>query len=179
MNLPNLLSIFRLFLTVFFVLAIHYQEYGYALILFVVQGVSDLLDGFLARVMKEKTYLGSILDPLADKVMLASSYIVLSVKNIIPIWVTSTVLLRDVILSCGFFVLYKLSSRMKPSPTIVSKITTLFQMTTIVYILWSDTRIYGTYFFYITAILTAASGCQYIIRGIKTIRNKQLSAVND
>jgi len=172
MNLPNSLSILRLFLTIFFILSIHYQKYNTALILFVVQAISDLLDGFFARIMKEKTYLGSILDPLADKVMLVSSYIVLSVNNVIPIWVTLTVLLRDIILSSGFLVLYRLSHKTRPSPTIISKITTLFQMSTIVYILWSSTRVYGDYFFYATAILTVASGCQYIARGLRILINK-------
>lgn len=172
MNLPNSLSIFRLFLTIFFILSIHYQKYNTALILFVVQAISDLLDGFFARIMKEKTYLGSILDPLADKVMLVSSYIVLSANNIIPIWVTLTVLLRDIILSSGFLVLYRLSHKTRPSPTIISKITTLFQMSTVVYILWSGTRVYGDYFFYVTVILTVVSGCQYIARGLRTLMNK-------
>jgi len=172
MNLPNSLSIFRLFLTIFFILSIHYQKYNTALILFVVQAISDLLDGFFVRIMKEKTYLGSILDPLADKVMLVSSYIVLSVNNVIPIWVTLTVLLRDIILSSGFLILYRLSHKTRPSPTIISKITTLFQMSTIVYILWSSTRVYGDYFFYATVVLTVASGCQYIARGLRILINK-------
>lgn len=172
MNLPNLLSIFRLFLTIFFILSIHYQKYNTALIIFVVQAISDLLDGFFARIMKEKTYLGSILDPLADKVMLVSSYIVLSVNNIIPIWVTLTVLLRDLILSSGFLVLYKLSYKTRHSPTIISKITTLSQMGTVVYILWSGTRVYGDYFFYATVILTVVSGCLYIARGLRILMNK-------
>ena len=137
-----------------------------------VQAISDLLDGFLARIMKEKTYLGSILDPLADKVMLVSSYIVLSANSIIPVWVTLTVLLRDIILSSGFFILYKLSSKTRPSPTIISKITTLFQMGTVVYVLWSGTRVYGDYFFYATVVLTVVSGCQYIARGIRILMNR-------
>ena len=137
-----------------------------------VQAISDLLDGFLARIMKEKTYLGSILDPLADKVMLVSSYIVLTANSIIPVWVTLTVLLRDIILSSGFFILYKLSSKTRPSPTIISKITTLFQMGTVVYVLWSGTRVYGDYFFYATVVLTVVSGCQYIARGIRILMNR-------
>jgi len=173
MNLPNLLSIFRLFLTIFFIMAVNRGRFDIALYLFIVQGVSDLLDGFLARIMKEKTYLGAILDPLADKVMLVSSYIVLSANNIIPVWVTSTVLLRDITLACGFLVLYKLSYKTRPSPTVISKITTLFQMSTIVYILWSGTRDYGDYFFYVTTIFTVASGCQYVVRGIRILMSKQ------
>jgi len=172
MNLPNLLSIFRLFLTFFFILSVHYQKYNTALILFVAQGVSDLLDGFFARIMKEKTNLGAILDPLADKVMLVSSYVVLSIHDIIPVWVTSIVLLRDLVVSSGFFILYKLSYKTRPSPSIISKITTLSQITTVVYILWSGTRAHGDIFFYATALLTVISGCQYVASGMRVFMNK-------
>ena len=64
-----------------------------------VQALSDLLDGFLARRMGAKTNLGSYLDPLADKVMLASSYIVLSLQRIIPLWLVVVVIVRDLVIS--------------------------------------------------------------------------------
>jgi len=172
MNIPNLLSIFRLFLTLFFIASVHYGKYDIALIIFIAQGVSDLLDGFLARVMKAKTYLGSILDPLADKVMLVSSYVILTINKVIPLWLTSTVILRDLTIAAGFLILYKLSYQKRPMPSIMSKITTLSQIITIVYVLWSDTRVYGEYFFYATAILTILSGCQYVSRGIQSVVKK-------
>ena len=169
MNIPNLLSIFRLFLTLFFIASVHYGKYDIALTIFIAQGVSDLLDGFLARIMKAKTYLGSILDPLADKVMLVSSYIILTINKIIPLWLTSTVILRDLIIATGFLVLYKLSYQKKPLPSVISKITTLSQIVTIVYVLWSGTRVHKEYFYYATAILAIISGCQYVSRGIQTV----------
>lgn len=172
MNIPNLLSIFRLFLTLFFIASVHYGKYDIALTIFIAQGVSDLLDGFLARIMKAKTYLGSILDPLADKVMLVSSYIILTINKIIPLWLTSTVILRDLIIATGFLVLYKLSYQKKPLPSVISKITTLSQIVTIVYVLWSGTRVHGEYFYYATAILAIISGCQYVSRGIQTVVKK-------
>jgi cardiolipin synthase len=166
MNLPNLLSIFRLFITVFFVISINYGRFDIALLLFVVQAISDLLDGFLARIMGAKTYLGAFLDPMADKVMLVFSYIALSIHAIIPFWVTSVVVIRDVIVSIGFLILYKLSYKTKPTPSILSKITTLSQICTVVYVLWSSERVYSKPFFYATAALTALSGCQYVARGL-------------
>lgn len=166
MNLPNLLSIFRLFVTVFFIIAINYGRFDIALLLFVIQAISDLLDGFLARIMGAKTYLGAWLDPMADKVMLVFSYIALSIHAIIPFWVTFVVLIRDVTISIGFLILYKLSYKTKPTPSILSKITTLSQICTVVYVLWSDERVYSKPFFYATAMLTVLSGCQYVAKGL-------------
>jgi cardiolipin synthase len=167
MNLPNLLSIFRLFLTIFFITAIIYGRHDIALLLFIVQAISDVLDGFLARIMKAKTNLGAFLDPLADKVMLVSSYIVLSIYSIIPFWVTSIVIIRDIIISTGFFILYKLSYKGQPTPIILSKITTLSQMCTVVYVLWPCDRIYSKQFFYATAVLSVLSGFQYVVDGMR------------
>ena len=177
MNLPNLLSIFRLFITIFFIISINYERFDIALLLFIIQAVSDMLDGFLARIMGAKTYLGAFLDPMADKVMLVSSYIVLSIHRIIPLWVTSFVLIRDLVITSGFLVLYKLSYKTKPTPSILSKITTLSQICTIVYVLWSKDRAYAPPFFYATAALAVLSGCQYVARGMKIFRAKERQEV--
>ena len=174
MNLPNVLSLFRLCLTAFFILAITYQRYTLALALFVAQAVSDLLDGFFARMMHKKTDLGAWLDPIADKVMLVSSYLVLWFQEIIPLWVVGIVLLRDVVLILGFLVLHLLSYRMVPSPTLLGKATTLFQMITILYLLWSTTREFQGYFFYVTAALTAFSGFQYVLLGFTALSRKEI-----
>ncbi len=174
MNLPNLLSLFRLCLTAFFILAITYQRYTLALALFVAQAVSDLLDGFFARMMHKKTDLGAWLDPIADKVMLISSYLVLGIQQIIPFWVVGVVLLRDVVLMLGFLLLHLLSYRMVPSPTLLGKATTLLQMVTILYLLWSTTREFQDYFIYATAALTISSGFQYILVGLSTLCRKEI-----
>ena len=174
MNLPNVLSLFRLCLTAFFILAITYQRYTLALILFVAQAISDLLDGFFARMMHKKTDLGAWLDPIADKVMLVSSYLILGFQEIIPFWVVGIVLLRDVVLMLGFLVLHLLSYRMVPSPTLLGKATTLFQMVTILYLLWSTTREFQGYFFYTTGALTLFSGFQYVLLGFSTLFRKEI-----
>jgi cardiolipin synthase (CMP-forming) len=174
MNLPNVLSLFRLCLTAFFILAMTYQRYTLALALFVAQAISDLLDGFFARMMHKKTDLGAWLDPMADKVMLVSSYLVLGIQQIIPVWVVAIVLLRDVTLMLGFLVLHLLSYRMVPSPSLLGKATTLFQMVTILYLLWSTTREFQGYFFYATAALTVCSGFQYVLLGFTALFRKEI-----
>lgn len=173
MNVPNLLSLFRLFLTAFFIVSIVYNRYRLALLFFVLQSVSDMLDGFLARTMGQKTPLGAYLDPMADKVMLASSYIVLLYKELIPLWLVLIVLLRDVVITLGFWFLVRTSPDTEPRPSLVSKTTTMFQMLTVVYILWSVDRPYGFFFFYSTAALSVVSGLQYIFIGYNTLFRKE------
>jgi cardiolipin synthase (CMP-forming) len=174
MNLPNLLSLFRLFLTAFFIVSILHDRYRIALLLFILQSVSDMLDGFLARVMRQKTPLGAYLDPMADKVMLASSYIVLLYKGLVPLWLVLVVLLRDVVITVGFWVLVRISPDRQPKPSLISKATTVFQMLTVVYILWSVTRSWNIYFFYGTAALCVASGLQYVYIGWNALSRRQI-----
>lgn len=167
MNVPNMLSIFRLFVTIFFILAVNNGEFRVALYLFMLQGLSDLLDGFLARVMGKKTNLGAFLDPIADKTMLVSAYIVLYLRNVIPLWMTSIVLVRDFVICCGFFVLYKFSYKPQLLPSIWGKLTTALQIATVIYVLWSGQREYGLLLYAVTALFTIISGIHYIFRGIR------------
>jgi len=174
MNLPNLLSVFRLCLTAFFILAMTYERYEVALVLFIAQAISDLLDGFFARMMHKKTDLGAWLDPIADKVMLMSSYLVLGFQHIIPFWIVAIVLLRDIVVLLGFLGLHLASYRVAPSPSLLGKATTLLQMITILYVLWSTTREFQGYFFYATAGLTVLSGLQYILLGFTALFRKEI-----
>ncbi len=173
MNLPNLLSLFRLFLTLFFILLAANGHFRLALLLFLLQAVSDMADGFFARRMGAKTNLGSYLDPLADKVMLAASYVVLCVKSVVPLWLVVIVLARDLVISVGFLILWKSGLRTTPVPSLVSKTTTVFQMLTIVYVLWSNERRFDVFFYWITAFLTVASGSQYVLRGWTVFSRKE------
>lgn len=177
MNLPNLLSLFRLVLTLFFILLAARGQFGLALLFFVLQAVSDMLDGFLARRMDTKTNLGSYLDPLADKVMLASSYVVLCLKSVLPIWLVVLVLARDLVITLGFLVLFKRGLKASPVPSFIGKMTTVFQMLTVVYVLWSHEWSYDgdldMIFYWVTALLTAASGLQYFIAGWTVFSRKE------
>jgi cardiolipin synthase (CMP-forming) len=174
MNLPNLLSLFRLFLTAFFIVSILHDRFRLALFFFVLQSVSDLLDGFLARIMEQKTPLGAYLDPMADKVMLASSYIVLFYKGIVPFWLVSIVLVRDIVITTGFWFLLRISPERQPRPSLISKTTTVFQMLTVVYVLWSVARSWNLFFFYSTAGLCVVSGLQYIFVGYNALFRKEV-----
>ena len=173
MNLPNVLSVFRLFVTAFFILLAAYRLYPYALALFVLQAISDLLDGFFARRMGAKTTLGAYLDPLADKVMLASSYIVLGLQGMIPSPLMYLVVVRDIVIGGGFLLLFTRGLKVNPAPSFVSKATTVFQMLTVVYVLWRPHGSVESFFVYVTGLLTLVSGIQYVFIGGQVLFRKE------
>ena len=176
MNLPNLLSLLRIVITFFFILVAYHDRLDYALCLFILQGVTDLLDGFIARTMGKKTDLGAYLDPIADKTMLIGAFIVLSVKGFIPLWLPVLIISKDIGIAIGFFVLYRLVGSTKPVPSIFGKFSTTCQIMTILYVLcveiasWANGRVYSKVFFYVTACVTLLAGLHYIYYGIQTLR---------
>jgi cardiolipin synthase len=107
---------------------------------------------------------------LADKTMLVAAFIMLSFKGIIPLWLTAFVLLRDMVITGGFFFLYRLARTVKPVPTILGKLTTVCQIVIILYFLWSNARTHGAEFIYITAFVTFVSGCHYVLVGVRLLR---------
>ncbi|MDD3847084.1 MAG: CDP-alcohol phosphatidyltransferase family protein [Syntrophorhabdaceae bacterium] len=169
MNLPNILSIFRFFVTFYFIYAVYQGRMRLALYLFLIQGISDLLDGFIARAMKSKTELGAYLDPIADKTMLVAAFVMLYIAHLIPGWLTLLVLGRDVVIAVGYLVLYRCASNVKPRPTIFGKITTACQIITILFVLWSadmmGLRSYDMVLFLVTAAATVVSGVHYVMGG--------------
>ncbi len=138
--------------------------------IFILAGVSDGLDGFLARVMNQKTKIGAILDPIADKALLASSYVTLAVTGLIPNWLAVTVISRDLIIIFGVIVLFLFHSGVEIRPSVISKLTTLFQLVTIFFVLGASVfsvkiTVLVTCLFIVTAILTVASGLHYLYKG--------------
>jgi hypothetical protein len=95
MNIPNLITLLRIILVPIIVILLIQGFFLKALIVFVVAGLSDALDGFLARVLHQQTVLGAYLDPIADKALLASSFVTLSILHIIPSWLAVIVISRD------------------------------------------------------------------------------------
>ena len=168
MNLANKISITRIILIPFFIAAIIYSRLGVALILFMVAVISDAADGFIARTLKQKTELGTILDPIADKLLLMSAYITLSIANLkelitIPPYVMIVVISRDVIIVLGSIMVYMIKGSLEVSPSIVGKITTFFQMMTIVSVLIQFNH--SPIVWNIAVTLTIASGIDYVIKG--------------
>ena len=175
MNIPNSLTLLRIILVPVIVIFLIDGDYPGAMIIFIIAGITDGLDGFLARILKQKTVLGAYLDPLADKALLISSFITLSVLGIIPGWLAVIVISRDMVILLGISLLFIMSVPFEIKPAFISKVTTLFQILTVFLVLMSKScpffMNYGAVevFFWMTAIVTVISGFHYLFRGIKFI----------
>jgi cardiolipin synthase (CMP-forming) len=145
-----------------------------ALLVFAIAGISDGLDGLIARYMNQRTALGAYLDPAADKLLLISSFVALAVLGIIPSWVTVIVIARDVIILVGLAILMLTEKKYKVSPTLVSKCTTTAQIVTVIITLYdpSHLKLAGLHAILLwgTAILTTWSGLLYIYIGMNILQ---------
>ena len=170
-NIPNLLSIGRILCVPLFIILLLHHLYGWALFTFVAASITDAVDGLLARMLKQKTVLGSYLDPAADKLLNASSYIALAVMNLLPSWIAVIVVSRDVIICLGLMILFLTSHPLEIRPSIASKLTTSFQLCTIIFALGSTyvapVPNFLGFLIWATAIGTVVSGLQYIARGVR------------
>ena len=170
-NLPNILTIIRILLLPFFATTLMYGDYQYALVIFLAASITDVLDGLVARIKKQITIFGSILDPVADKFLLITSFIIMSVYGWIPKWLTIIVISRDLIIVTGWLILFFVTHNQKVEPNILGKATSTLQFLLIGGILLiqninNSLSIPGG-FFILVAVLTSVSGIQYIYEGLK------------
>ena len=182
MNLANKISITRILLVPFFVAAIIYYsaERDFlrfaALGIFILAVISDGLDGYIARTRNQKTALGSYIDPIADKLLLITAFICLSVAGsfpkgyTLPAWVVLTVISRDIIIIVGSVVVYLMKGRLEIIPSKLGKITTFFQMLTVISVLLHFR--YSYIVWDLAAGFTVLSGVGYIRRGSFTLGEK-------
>lgn len=174
-TIPNLLSLLRMGLVPLFIIALTEHEAGRALLIFVVAGITDALDGLIARFFHQQTLLGTYLDPLADKILLTSAYVLLAIPGLnpilpIPVWVTVLVIARDVLIIVVAIALSLATGVKRFPPVTIGKITTVLQVTTVVLVLIAgvvghrhDLELMATAAMYLTAALTVASGLTYIV----------------
>ena len=134
-NIPNLISGIRVLLIVPVVWYLLQGLYVEALILFVIAGLSDWLDGYLARKYQWGSHLGGWLDPLADKAMQVSVYVTLTFLQLIPWWLLLAVMLRDVIIILGGLYYYYNIEKVNAAPSFVSKLNTFMQITLVIVLL--------------------------------------------
>ena len=158
-----------------FVIFLIQEEHYKALITFVIAGLTDVLDGTVARLMNSQTKLGSYLDPIADKLLLTTSFVTLAIFGIIPSWLTVIVISRDFIILLGIAILTLMSVPFEIKPAVIGKATTALQLGAIFFALLHKAITHGLSnnwilaLFWLTALFTVASGLVYIIRGIKII----------
>ena len=178
MSIPNYLTLFRILLTpIFLITLVSYtpekEELRLAaLAIFVIAALTDALDGLLARFLKQRTALGQMLDPLADKILLLSAYIgllfVASLPFRPPLWITITIIFRDLILLFGFLTLNFAAIKIEVQPNIWGKLTTVSQMLLLCFILLEWPLAIPLAF--LTVTFTIVSGIIYITRGLKFIQ---------
>lgn len=176
MNIPNFLSVLRIMIIPLFIILLSYHQYKAACAVFLLAAVTDALDGFLARVFNQKTTLGSYLDPIADKLLLASSFVACALLGLIPRWLAILVVSRDIIISMGIILLRLNALHVEIRPRAISKCTTFFQLLSIacallLSILHKDYPAAAAVF-WATGVLTVASGIHYILIGLKIINLK-------
>ena len=168
-NLPNLITVIRIFLVPLFVILVVYHYELYALCIFIVAGLSDALDGFIARTWNLKTRVGTYLDPIADKLLLMSSFITLALLMKMPLWIMIIIISRDIILGITGLILLNFidirSYHIRPS--MLGKITTVLQILTVLLVLLGKQGPLFTATLWITAFATVASGLHYVYRESK------------
>ncbi|MGD0941052.1 MAG: CDP-alcohol phosphatidyltransferase family protein [Terracidiphilus sp.] len=164
---PNLLTLLRICMAPFLVAAILEHRYAISLGLFVCAGLTDALDGLLARLLKQRTMLGQYLDPVADKLLLSTLFVVLMIQGLIPMRVTVLVFGRDVGILVVAALLYAATGRREFNPSIFGKANTLAQLAAVAAVLLHQlTPVHWVVVFRMVALdatigLTIASGLHY------------------
>ncbi|HEX6649244.1 MAG TPA: CDP-alcohol phosphatidyltransferase family protein [Pyrinomonadaceae bacterium] len=176
-TVPNLLTVFRMVLIPVFVSLLFYQRFVLALTVFVLAGVTDGLDGLLARRFNQKSQLGTILDPIADKLMLVTSFVVLSMRSVfpqplpphlpVPFWVTVAVISRDVFILVGAAAINIVTGFRGFRPSMLGKINTTVQIAAIAAIIFAASVPHGTGYYLPTIYTTVftfsvLSGAHYV-----------------
>lgn len=176
LNIPNSLTVLRIVLVPVIVILLIQGQYGKALVCFIVAGVTDGLDGLIARSLNQTTVVGAYLDPLADKALVISMFATLAIVGVIPGWLAVVVISRDCIILGGILVMTLMSVDLEIKPSFVSKINTMLQLVTIFFALLlkmdgAEKHFQGAFMFvcWLTAIFTVISGADYLQKGMKLI----------
>jgi cardiolipin synthase len=165
-DIPNIISILRIVLVVPMAYFLWQQNYLTALFLFFIGGLSDGLDGFLARRYGWETELGVILDPMGDKLMMLAAYLLLGWHNLLPVWLVSLVICRDLIIVFGTLLYRKFFAKEKLQPLFVSKLNTVFQILLVLIVMFSQVidlnQLIIDSILWLVVVTTLLSGYAYI-----------------
>lgn len=172
MNIPNIITLFRILLVPVTVWLIISDAWGWAFACFLVAGASDGVDGFLARRWKLQTRLGAYLDPLADKALMGSVYVTLGFLKVLPAWLVIAVVTRDALIVAAVLVARLSDHPVKVAPILVSKLNTVVQVVYVVLVLgwaamaWPLDWLVG-YGSIPVGLLTALSGAAYLMAWLR------------
>ncbi len=181
MTTANKITIFRVLLVPFFVVqGLYYVETGHeayrvlAILSFSLASISDGVDGYIARHFNQRSELGKILDPLADKLLLVSGIVLLSLKNEprlerLPMWLTATIISRDMLVLIGIAVIQQVCGRVSVRPVLIGKAATVLQMTCVLWALlkWSSYWLWT--WAVAAAVCTGVSGLIYLFDGVRQL----------
>lgn len=173
LTLPNFLTFLRIIAIPAFLVLLTRENYAAAFILFLAAGITDTVDGAIARLTNTHSSLGAILDPMADKLLLLSSFIVFGIIGAVPQWLVVVVVSRDIIVLAGYIVLFFIHQVSMPvDPSRLGKVNTFFELFTIGFALMHLARpflpldLVNLAIQSVTAATAAASGVQYVYRGL-------------
>jgi len=173
LTLPNFLTLLRILAIPVVVVLLTREAYAPAFIVFMLAGVTDAVDGAIARIMDSKSDLGALLDPMADKLLMVSSFVVLAINKAIPLWIVALVISRDMIIVTGYAMMHLVyGEAMKIAPTRLGKANTFFELFTIAFVVMHLARpvlpleqVTGVVIC-LTALTSAASCVQYVYAGL-------------
>lgn len=165
--IPNIITLGRLILSPILIYVVLTEQFRLAFTLFVIAGVSDALDGFIAKRFNVQSKLGAFLDPLADKCLLVGLYVTLGYIGVLPVWLVIMVVFRDLVIVGGVILIHLVSDQLKMDPLKISKINTALQILLVAYVLFD--MAYGlrvdevtTCLVLAVAVTTTLSGLQYV-----------------
>lgn len=175
MTLANKITIARILLIPVFIIGLLENARGWPVVIFILSSLTDVLDGAAARWRKEKTVLGSFLDPVADKLLIVSTYLTLSHLRLIPMWVFVVVFSRDLLILIGWNIIYVLTQNASLTPRWLGKSTTLLEMLTVIVLLIPPLRTGLPFFLWTMVVVTAASTADYIWVGAKKLNELDMT----
>lgn len=171
MTLPNALSLLRTFLVAPFLIAVVYKQFSLALALVLVAGVSDFLDGYLARRLGQTSTLGTFLDPLGDRLMSTVAFIALAAKGLLPPWLAVTVVAKDIYVALGAGILYLSGHRFIADASRWGKLATLLQFACVTVallaVLLPLPPLLLDFFFILTGLVSTVACLLYVRQGLR------------
>jgi len=177
LTLPNFITLFRMAITPFFVLAVNDGNFQLALWILIIGGATDAVDGWLARTLHSQSVVGEFLDPIADKLMLTVAYVSLTIPQgqqvVIPLWLAILALFRDFLIVLVAVVLYAVEGVHRFPPSVLGKATTFMHVVTVCVVLLANLvdvpELTTTVCFYASFTLVILSGFNYLYRASRFI----------
>ena len=165
--IPNLITVLRVVAAPLLILLLKYGNYELALLLFLIAGISDGLDGYIAKKFNVQSQFGAMLDPVADKILLVSCFVMLTLLGHLPFWLLVIVSFRDVLIVGGYLVLVMLKVTVQMAPSIVSKLNTVCQICLVGLVLaelagWVALGSVVDLLVVVVAVTTLISGIHYV-----------------